>query len=454
MNGADVGDSELPVGSIATLVFDGTAFQLSNFGGGGGGAGGDVFMVNIPYTVDSSTSSGIILADFSPAITEMAAGDIIAVKCAQTAPGATRMYINNLPPIPLLPNGGGIMLQGDIAAGDVVQFFFDGNHLRFPPNPEISSPVTYLIGPGQQFETFNEAMGAIRRKTIGADGFVTLQLVIGVFPGPINVSHPSGDRLAVRGTMRATAPVVGDFARTGNGATARSQDAIFNINMLRSRYGTEITMPDRPADAPFIAGERWNGVTNVGAGRPLVADLLIVGQQRPNTAPQGWDQQGVACGQGLAIAARNVTVWGSQMGFANSGAIYAEWCYACACTMTGFEDAGASGWYRRCGAFGNAASGFYAEFATVWADHSTAEMNAGYGWGGSNSTGLQLWWCRSLSNAAVDLVGNVGSNVIMMTPASWGTTSPALNTVVNYNSLIVAIASTDPGPPIGSPMPT
>jgi len=454
MNGAEVGDGELPAGCIATLVFDGAVFQLSNFGGGAGGD--NVFIgVNVPYTEDLSTEPGRIIAKFTPPITSLVAGNIVAVRVANTAPGATRMEIDDLQPINLLPNGGGIMLQGDIAAGDVVQFFYDGAALRFPPNAEINASVTYTVGPGQQFTSFDNAMQAIRRKTIGAEGYVTLQLAIGVFAGPLNISHPSGDRLCVRGTMRSSAPLRGDFAISGSSPEQRDQDARSNLDMLRTRYGTEITMPDRPPGLEFQAGQRWNGVANLGAGQPLVADLLIVGERRPNDVPSGWDQNGVACGRGGALMARNVAVWGSQMGFSNSGGLYCEWCYACANTLTGFQDAGASGWYRRCGAFGNSSSGYFAEFSSVWADHSTAEANGAAGWGSQNNTGVQMYWCRSTSNGGgFDMTAHFGSNMIAVIPANIGPTNPPFNTIDNLNSLIAAVTATDPGPPIGSPMPS
>ena len=48
--GAEMAANDLPAGGLAEMVFDGTAFQMINFGGAGGGAG-DVFLVNIPYTV-------------------------------------------------------------------------------------------------------------------------------------------------------------------------------------------------------------------------------------------------------------------------------------------------------------------------------------------------------------------------------------------------------------------
>lgn len=473
MNGFDLLPGDLQQGAIITLVYDGTVFQLTNFGGGGGG---DVTYegVNIPYANDLSPSPGEIWADFAPEIVAVTAGDIFAVKIAHTAPGATRMRINTLGFFDLQPNGGDLMLQGDLAEGDVVQFFYDGVALRFAPNPEITAPVIYGIGstavPGAagQFATFDDAMNAIRRKMIGANGYVTLKFGVnasggGADPtqpimGPLNISHPSGDRLAIVGTMINTPPQVTDFQRTGNSQAQRDNDAIFNRSMLRSRYGTEITIPDRQPGDPFVAGERWNGVTNLGAGEPLIADLLFVGTRRPNDAPSGWDQNGVHCGLGASMRARNVSVYGSQMGFSSSGALYCEWCFSCANTLSGFQSAGASVWYRRTGAFGNQNAGYFAEFSTTWADHATAEVNGNLGWQASNSAPLQMYFCRAQSNGGQDVSASVGCTVILVTPSDYGQTSPpvssgTISNVGNFNSIIVAVPGVDPGPPINSPQP-
>jgi hypothetical protein len=429
MNGADVGEGELPVGCLATLVFDGTAFQLSNFGGGGGSGAGDVFMVKIPYTVDVSDTPGIIRAEYSLPVTELGAGDILAVKVAHTNPGATRMYINNLAPIDLLPNGGGIMLQGDIAAGDVVQFFFDGDNLRFPPNPEINAPVTYTVGQGQQFPTVDAANDALKRKTIGANGFVTLQLVQGVFQGPIALSHPSGDRLAVRGTMIGAAPVWGDFARTGNSPQQRAQDAIFNINMLRTRYGTEVRIP--PVG---------NGLINAGPGLVQFHNLLVTGDQLPMPPGQtSWDQNGVALTGGFSEFLNNVTVWGAQAGFVNNaGGMHLVSCFACANSHYGIGSAGSASWAQNCGAYGNGNYGFVMTFGSMWMMDCSSQMNAGIGIYSDNTSGCACWWGTSLGNGT-DLMAQISSSITFIRPGIMATSSPALGVVGNYNSMVVAI---------------
>lgn len=440
MNGADVGPRELPVGCIATLVFDGTVFQLSNFGGGGA-IEGEITIVNVPYAVDLSPTAGTIIAEFSPPWTEpLRAGDLLAVKIANTSPGATVMHINNLPPIDLMPNGAGPMLQGDVTAGDVIQFFYDGNALRFAPNPEMNAPVTYTVGPGQQFASVDEAMEILKRKTIGARGYVTLKLSPGIFDGPISISHPSGDRIAIRGTMIGPAPIFGDFQANGNSAQQRAQDAVFNINMLRTRYGTEIRCRNSQA------GYEGYGLINAGPGQVLFADLLVVGDQLP-TIDGWWWQVGVLANAGFSVSAHNISCWGTQVGFVNGGTMSLSGCFAVGGPYLGaYCASGNLGWGG--GAIlGNAAQGIFLNFGTGVTTDLKIMMNGASGVYANNNSGIQPWWTDAMGNGdgagSFDYHANVTSSIIVVTPANFGTTSPPLHTIGNSGSIVTST----PGPP-------
>jgi hypothetical protein len=447
MNSDVLSPGDLPQGAIATLVYDGTGFQLSNFGGG---AGGDVTYesVNIPFGDDQSTTAGTIIPIFlTPLTSALTAGDILAVQVANTAPGATvmRIDIGGTPTeYNLLPNGGGIMLQGDIAAGDVVQFFFDGVALRFAPNPEITAEVSYTIGQGQMFDTVALAMAAIRRKTIGASGFVTLQMVAGggsgpngVYPGPISVSHPSGDRIAVRGTLIGNnRPSSSTFQVTGNSAGARATDSAANIALMRAvYYGTEIVIPP----VGF-------GVSNAGPGVVRFQDLLITGAQLA-LPPVGWNQTGVSIDPGFAASLDNVTVWGSQVGYNNRGTMYATSCFASANMHSGFGGGGSGLWANNCGSFGNANFGFGITFATGWLQSCTSRGNGGVGLYCDNGSGIASWWGTALQNGT-DVTAQIGATITFITePDAQGnpipgfvTCSPPPNTVGNLNSMVATVA--------------
>lgn len=441
MNGADVGPSELPAGSIATLVFDGTVFQLSNFGGGTS-TEGDTIVVNVPYTVDLSTTPGMIVAEFLPPISEpLRAGDLLAVQVANTATGPTQMQINNLPLYNLAPNAGGPMLQGDIIAGDVVQFFYDGNALRFVPNPEINAFVTYTIGPvGQQFPSVAAAMDILKRKTIGANGYVDLVMSVGLFDGPININHPSADRIRLRGTMIGAAPIWNEFSAVNSSEQQRAQDAIWNINLLRTRYGTEIRLRD---DRDGSQGGGY-GLQNSGPGAVTFADLLITGQQFAPIGPFWW-QIGVNTPPGCRTNCYNVSVWGAQVAWNQVGAVTATSCFAIASTHVGFHTGGGPLMCNLCAAIGGTTWGWYTTFGALSTTDCQSRMNGHYGFDSNNGAGSALWWTHSLGNGTWDLLASIGGSIFVVQPADFGTTSPPVNEVGNLGS-IIAIATGDRPP--------
>jgi hypothetical protein len=450
MNGAVLGAADLPVGGIATFVYDGTAFQLSNFGGSGGG-GTDITLVNIPYAEDSSPVANEIRVTY-PLPSNPAVGNVVAVKVANTATGPTMVYIDAFPGVPARPNGGGDMLYGDWAAGDVVQFFFDGNFLYFPPNPELNSPETYTIGPdgNQQYLTVAAAMADLKRKTIGSEGSVTLEIVeTGNVPlvGPIVINHPNGDRITVKGVMIGAPPTSTSFVTTGNTPALRAQDAINNQNMLRQRYGTEIRIP-----------ANGTALLNTGPGQVTFRDLLIVGAELPMPPLQTyWTENGVGIGAGHAASLINVSVWGAQVGFNNGGAMHLNRCYATWCSHCGFSTAGASIWTTDCGAISNGNYGLAITFGSGWSQGFSAQVNAGIGVYCDNGSGAAMWWGLSQRNGLFDLQANIAASLTWLTEAGgisgFATSSPAPNVVGNTNSVVAApILGVGPRPPV-SPLP-
>lgn len=434
MSGADVGPGELTAGGIATMVFDGTVFQLSNFGGAGGGTGGGtVYEVKIPYCVDTSTTPGIITANFAPAITSLSAGDEVAVKVANTAPGPTIMNINGLPAIQCTPNGGGEMLQGDMHAGNVMIFFYDGSRLYFQPDPFIDANVSYTVGPGQHWATVAQAMQVLARKAIGPSGNVTLQFggsagARAIITESIVINHPSADRITLAGTMIGANPQYNDFAQRGGDPTTLAQDAVTNINMLRSRYGTEIQIGT--ADAS-------NGINNNGPGQVTIRDLLIVGAQFPPANPSGppYKQWGVHVGQGKSMYCYNVSVWGAQAGWKIDGFCSMTNCWTSACGNVGFECDGGNTWATACGAFGTTLDGWLTHAGQFFNNSTLAQANGRNGMVSVSGGEIYAVSCWAFGNYSTDVVATTGG-VINLTGCTTTTASPAKNTNGNVGALI------------------
>jgi hypothetical protein len=315
--------------------------------------------------------------------------------------------------------------------------------LRFAPNPEITAPVDYTIGTGEDFATVDLAMAALKRKTIGdlgPGGFVTLQLVAGIFQGPITVSHPSGDRICVRGTLIGNnRPTASTFQVTGNSAAARANDAAANIALMRAvYYATEIVIPND--------GTQTYGISNAGPGAVLFQNLLITGAQLPVTG-SGWNQNGVSIEGGYAARCDNVTVWGSQVGFNNLGTLHATNSFASANTHSGFGGGGSALWATNCGGFGNDNHGFGITFATGWLMTCMSRGNGVAGIYCASGSGIASWWGAATVNA-IDLIANIGSTITFITEPDlqgnpipgFGTSQPQPNTVGNLNSLVATVA--------------
>jgi len=434
MSGADVSSGDLPANGIATLAFDGTVFQLTNFGGAGPAIPpgstvppAQVYEVKIPYCVDTSTTPGIITANFSPAITVLHAGDELAVKLNNTAPGPTVMNINGALSINCLPNSGGEMLQGDMHAGSVVIFFFDGTNLYFAPDPVIDAQVQYPIGPGQHWTTVAQAMGVIGRKSIGPSGAVILKMTQNVFNGPIDILHPDGDRIAVKGTMIGPAPAWTEFAASGSDSTSLARDAANNLAMLRTRYGTEIHMD---------TGEGNRGLSNIGPGMVQFLDLLVVGNQVPMPPPPHLDQAGFLNWQGTSCYLNNVAFWGLQVGILNYGT-----CYAVNCSISGtFCAIQVQGWIAANGTymFGSTSYGVAQLAGNSQFDQCIAKF---CGFMGVRCNAGSLGYARSwsLNSGYLDEFANSGG-AIYNSGSSFNTASPSPNTQGNNYGVIVSYA--------------
>jgi len=450
-NGAEMAAGDLPGGGLAALCYDGTVFQMLNFGTAGGPV--SPIIQQIPYCVDTSTTVNLVIANFSPAITALAAGLIIMVKIANTNNSFSNINVNGLGSKPIYAQGGSPnwpLLPGDIQANDTVVMIYDGTAFWIYPNTTITQSVWfYNIDTVTKFDQLFVALG---RKRISTSGFVSIQLApvtFGPAPGAFAYSilatyHADADRIAVVGTLKAgqSPPTTANFQRSGNSPAARANDAAANLGMLQRIYGTQIQLPGTPMVA----------VRHVGPGNITFTNILIVG---PNI---------VAYGQaGFAVGASNCSlayccVWGSSdVGFectAGGGSMTAINCHACACGSRGFAAAyGGAISVTGGGSYGNVASGLecaHGGAAVTGATDAgspsggqygtlpygfTASHNGSYGTVCDSGT-LDAVRATIGSNAVVDMMSfNAGVGKQFL--CSVGTMSPAAGTVGNLNAISV-----------------
>jgi len=440
MNGGSTGAGDLPAGGICELVYDGAAFQLVNFFGLGGVDQGDIveFLIKIPYTVDVSSTPNIVQANFSPAINVLpTAGDAVLVKQINTNTGSSILRVNALGvDFPIKANGGGLagLIQGDMQAGDVVLYVFDGTNWWIQPNPLISADTT--INVPAQYSSVENALLAIRRKIIAQNAMVTV-LLAGAPAGqapiqypPFVINHGNADRITVRGTLKSPGVLSsGNFAQTGNTPAARTADSANNIAMLRNKYGTEIVMP---ATDGF-------GITSVaGSGRPTVADMLVTG-------PNYWSGAGIGKWNGCSgrdVNYSNVSCWGLDIGFyAGAGTLILQNCFACGCFRNGFQaTGGAKLAFNQSGTFGNVYGASVNQNSVITTFQSWVNYNGSNGVSVFDFAEFTLHSSQAQGNGGFDIsVGGV-SYLIALNSRSyggWGTSSPAPGYMNAYGGLFV-----------------
>jgi hypothetical protein len=161
------------------------------------------------------------------------------------------------------------------------------------PSDLIDSHVTFKVhGPTGDFPDLNAAFEYLSKFKITHNGFVTLQLA-GATAGMAQVfnystmvffDHPSNHRIGIVGApMLASVPTTAaSYAMTGNTAPQRAADTVTNLNMLRTKFATELH---------FTLGCGIE-IDNVGLG--YLDGILITGDH--STGPISDQQLLAACG--------------------------------------------------------------------------------------------------------------------------------------------------------------
>ncbi len=430
--GAAPAAGDLPSGGLVDLVYDGTAFQMINFGGAGGGTG-DAFYINIPYTVDSSSTRNQVTANFSPAITEIHAGSIIMVKMNTTNNGPTNINVNGLGNRAIYALGAAALLPNDIVAGDVCLLCYDGSRWWTTPNTIILENVTINVA---NTTDLNSLFAALGRKRIAPTVTVTIKLASGIYT-PFVTYHLNADRIVVEGTLLAALPITTSFARTGNSSAARAADSANNIAMLRSRYGTEVQFNN--AVTP-IAGAGEMVITHVGPGRITIKNILVTGQNI--YASVGAFFGAIGPTHGCNMYCDGVSVWGSGWNAftVSQGNLDCIRCFASGNHGVGFLSYGGSRMsLYACGSFGNLQDGCQAGVgAMIYLYNDTvSQMNAWNGvfsWQGS--TFLLKTTNTTTGNGTFDLQASDISAGSVNAGNVYSTSSPAANVVGNSSSLI------------------
>lgn len=121
-DGSALAANDLVAGQIATLVCDGTYFQV--MGGVGGGGGTSITEVGIPFVHDTGTANNVI-GLYSPPLVDIREGRTVEVKLANNVTGPTNFTPNNFPTHPVAHPDGSPIKAGDGVVNQIWLLAFD-----------------------------------------------------------------------------------------------------------------------------------------------------------------------------------------------------------------------------------------------------------------------------------------------------------------------------------------
>lgn len=130
VNGSATTGGDIPANSVCEFTWDGAVWQMVNFQGiTATTTNNNNFTLTIPYAQDSGTANNVV-ANFTPAVTAVAAGDLFKVKLANDLTGASQITINGLAAISLVRRDGAPTHFRDAVAGEIVLLESDGTNLQ------------------------------------------------------------------------------------------------------------------------------------------------------------------------------------------------------------------------------------------------------------------------------------------------------------------------------------
>lgn len=150
-NGADLAADDLRGGMVASLIYDGTNFQLTNFQGfTSSTTNNNTFTINIPYIADTGATNAIN-APFSPAITSLAAGLLILVKLNHTLTGPCTIVVNANPSKAVTRLDGNPTQLNDAFLGEMLLLAYTGstfqiiNMIGVPPTAALLAAQDFYV---------------------------------------------------------------------------------------------------------------------------------------------------------------------------------------------------------------------------------------------------------------------------------------------------------------------
>jgi len=173
-DGSETGANDLLAGQIATLVHDGTFFQLVNMGVSTGGGGTiNNYFTDIPYVRDTGTANHLIGA-YSPALPDLREGRTVEIRVLHNTTGPVDFTPNSFPTKPVVHPDGTPLNPGDGVVNQIWLLCYDGADWQLLSACCGAQPATAPVpqaGPGRSLQ-FRMYIGSTPNvvTAIGASG--------------------------------------------------------------------------------------------------------------------------------------------------------------------------------------------------------------------------------------------------------------------------------------------
>jgi hypothetical protein len=147
-DGSAFNAGEMPANMVFEATWDGASWKTINFLGMMSTEETIInnFVTNIPYCVDTSVTANAIIAPYSPPITTLSAGSIVAVKLNRAFTGGpVTIAVNALGLINLKRGDGQVPLKGDGYVGQILLLEHDGTFFQIINSNVPSGPLPIIL---------------------------------------------------------------------------------------------------------------------------------------------------------------------------------------------------------------------------------------------------------------------------------------------------------------------
>jgi hypothetical protein len=284
-NGSALSSADLPASTVAEFIWDGAYWQYANFQGfNATTVNNNTYTLTIPYAVDSGTANAIV-ANFSPAVTAVSAGDMFKIKLANNITAPATVTINSLAAINLVRGDGSATSYGAGFAGQVLIVEYDGTKLQVVNGLAASSDIQgesknkigvttsdtvrtwtadrLIVSDGNsKFTKLSSVNVTINSATSGAGGIDTGTVASNTVYYEFVVYNPTTQ--AVAGLMSlALSPTLPsgytEYARIGGDAITDSSAKFYRLKRLGDHVEYVITPSTNTTKYPVLASGRQGG---------------------------------------------------------------------------------------------------------------------------------------------------------------------------------------------------